>query len=342
MTGYQEILTDPSYAGQIVTMTYPHIGNYGVNPEDEESNRPHVKSFVMPRLLSPPEQQSRHPQPHRVPGMPQRHRHRRDRHPASSRRRVRIHGVMNAAVSTEDLDPDSLVGKARDWAGLEGVDLVREVTCDEAVMTRRRTTRGFASWPMISVSSGISSASSSRPAAPSPSCRRRTTAAEALAMDADGFFLSNGPGDPATRSLRHRHKPASWPRRVNPSSASASGTKSSASRSGAEIFHLKFGHRGANHPIKETESGRVLITSENHGWGIRSESLPDELEITRLNLNDGCVEGMRHRTAAHLLDPVSSGRVPWSARQLPSFRALRRSDGAAQELVRASQGRLVN
>ena len=292
MTGYQEILTDPSYAGQIVTMTYPHIGNYGVNPEDEESDRLHVKSFVMRDCCRRPSNwRATHSlieylESHSVIGI-------EGIDTRELTRRVRIHGVMNAAVSTEDLDAESLVGKARAWAGLEGVDLVREVTCD----TPYDTEPGDPQFRVVAYDFGIKrnivrklvEAGCAVTVVPAT-----TPAAEALAMEADGFFLSNGPGDPrpldyainTTRELSKSGKPIF---------GICLGHEIIGLAFGAEIFHLKFGHRGANQPIKEIDSGRILITSENHGWGIRSQSMPDELEITRLNLNDGCVEGMRHR-----------------------------------------------
>ena len=293
MTGYQEILTDPSYAGQIVTMTYPHIGNYGVNPADAESDRPHVKGFLMRDCCRRPSNHAatqsliEYLVEHDVIGV-------EGIDTRELTRRVRIHGVMNAAISTVDPDPEDLLRKAREWEGLEGVDLVRDVSCESRYIVRPE---GTVRYRVAAYDFGIKRNIINKlteqgcevtvlPAA--------TPCSEALALDPDGIFLSNGPGDPravdyairTTRKLAESGKPIF---------GICLGHEILGLAFGAEIFHLKFGHRGANQPIKEYETGRILITSENHGWGISPESLPECLEITRQNLNDGCVEGLRHR-----------------------------------------------
>jgi len=291
MTGYQEILTDPSYAGQIVTMTYPLIGNYGVNPDDEESDRPHVKGFVMKEC-------SRIPSSWRstcslpeylaengimaIEGIDTR----------ELTRRVRTHGVMDAVMSTEDLDSDSLVRKAREWAGLEGLDLAREVTCEKPYVVTPDESR----FHVVAYDFGIKRNIVRKLV--EVGCQvtvvpATTSAAEVLAMEPDGIFLSNGPGDP--RPVTYAIEAARELIGKKPIFGICLGHEILGLACGAEIFHLKFGHRGANQPIKEFSTDRILITSENHGWGIKADSIPDCLEITRLNLNDSCVEGMHHR-----------------------------------------------
>ncbi len=291
MTGYQEILTDPSYAGQIVTMTYPLIGNYGVNPDDDESDRCWVRGFVMrecSRIASSWRAQGSLPdylaERHimAVEGVDTR----------ELTRRVRIHGVMNAAMSTVDLDGDSLLAKARAWSGLEGVDLVQQVTCREPYHAGSDQAR----WHVVAFDYGIKRNIVRELVA--AGCRvtvvpAHTTAEEALALQPDGVFLSNGPGDP--RPLHHAIDTCRQLVGRLPMFGICLGHEILGLALGAEIFHLKFGHRGANQPIREHASGRVLITAENHGWGIRADSVPDCLEITRLNLNDQCVEGLHHR-----------------------------------------------
>jgi carbamoyl-phosphate synthase small subunit len=294
MTGYQEILTDPSYAGQMVTMTYPHIGNYGVNDEDEESSRPHVRALLMKSCC-------RRPSNHRstaslpeylaehgvlgVEGIDTR----------ELTRRVRIHGAMNAVVSTDDLDADSLVAKARAWEGLEGKDLVEGVTCAEAYEV---APPGEARHHVVAFDFGIKRNIINCLVA--EGCRvtvvpARTSAAEALALEPDGIFLSNGPGDPRPLDYAIDTARTLIDTADRPIFGICLGHEILGLALGAEIYKLKFGHRGANQPIREDSTGRILITSENHGWGIKGDSLPDSLVMTRQNLNDGCVEGMRHR-----------------------------------------------
>ena len=291
MTGYQEILTDPSYAGQIVTMTYPLIGNYGVNPQDNESSRPHVRGFVMKECSRIPSNwRSTQSLPafleeHDIIGI-------EGIDTRELTRRVRLHGVMDAALSTEDLDPESLVHKARQWEGLEGVDMVKDVTCAEPYEARPPDPR----FHVVAFDYGIKRNIIRKLV--EEGCRvtvvpATTTADEALALEPDGIFLSNGPGDP--RPLHYAIETCRQLIDTRPMFGICLGHEILGLAFGAEIFHLKFGHRGANQPVKEHSTGRILITSENHGWGILGDSLPDCLEITRLNLNDGCVEGMHHR-----------------------------------------------
>ena len=291
MTGYQEILTDPSYAGQIVTMTYPLIGNYGVTPEDDESARPQVRGFLMKECCRLPSSwRARQSLPayleeHGVLGI-------EGIDTRELTRRVRIKGVMDAAISTTDLDPDSLVEKARAWSGLTGVDMVAAVSCSAPYVESPEAPR----FHVVALDYGIKrnivrclvAAGCKVTVVPA-----KTTADEVLALEPDGVFLSNGPGDP--RPLDYAIATCKGLIGKKPIFGICLGHEILGLAFGAEIYRLKFGHRGANQPIKERASDRILITSENHGWGIAADSLPDCLEITRLNLNDNCVEGLHHR-----------------------------------------------
>ncbi|HJP31642.1 MAG TPA: glutamine-hydrolyzing carbamoyl-phosphate synthase small subunit [Candidatus Latescibacteria bacterium] len=294
MTGYQEILTDPSYAGQMVTMTYPHIGNYGVNAEDEESTRPHVRALLMKSCCRRPSNHrataslDEYLQEHDVLGI-------EGIDTRALTRRVRIHGAMNAAASTVDLDPDSLVAKARAWEGLEGVDLARSVTCDTAYEV---APEGDCRHHVVAFDYGIKRNIINCLLA--QGCRvtvvpATTSADEALGLNPDGIFLSNGPGDPRPLGYAIDTARQLVERADRPIFGICLGHEILGLALGAKIYKLKFGHRGANQPIREDSTGRILITAENHGWAIRADNLPDCLEVTRLNLNDGCVEGMKHR-----------------------------------------------
>ncbi|MGQ9606251.1 MAG: glutamine-hydrolyzing carbamoyl-phosphate synthase small subunit [Thermogutta sp.] len=308
MTGYQEILTDPSYRGQIVTMTYPEIGNYGVNDEDFESWRPHLAGFVV-RNLS---------------GTVSNFRASGDLGGFLKRfgilgicgvdtralvRRIRIRGAMRGVLSTEDLEDASLVAKAKASPGLVGRDLVREVLPEKAFAWDQTLS------PWIKL--GETVREHVPPDAPHVvaldfgmkyniarhlfDAGFRVTvlpgtasAEDVLSLRPDGLFLSNGPGDPepvryAQQTIRELHDRL-------PVFGICLGHQLLALALGAKTYKLKFGHRGANQPVMNYDTGRVEITCQNHGFAVDPDSLPDDLEVTHVNLNDNTVEGLRHRT----------------------------------------------
>ena len=306
MTGYQEILTDPSYCGQIVTMTYPLIGNYGVNLEDVESRGLSIRGFVVRELCRQPsnfrmtdtlDSYLRKANVIGIEGIDTR----------SLVRRLRIRGAMTGVLSTTDLDDASLIKKAQTSPDLIGLDLVKQVM----------PAKPF-EW-----SEGLSELGAS--GAPTPSgtgrefhvvaidygmkwnilrhlktigCRvtvvpGTTTAAEVMSHRPDGVFLSNGPGDP--RPLTYAINTIRDLLGKVPIFGICLGHQLMGMACGAEIYKLKFGHRGGNQPVLNKDNGRVEITSQNHGFAIAAESLPKQLEVTHVNLNDQTIEGLRHR-----------------------------------------------
>jgi len=304
LTGYQEVLTDPSYAGQIVVMTYPHIGNYGINSEDGESARPWVAGFAVrerSRIASNHRSEKTldaYLAEHGIPGI-------EGIDTRALVRRVRMGGAMPAVVSSVDLDDDSLREKARKAPGMAGQDLVTEVCAREAYDWTEGEPREFATTRE----------------APGP--RRRVAAMDCgikrnilrLLVDAgfvvrvfpatapaeeirafrpDGLFLSNGPGDPAAVTYAAATVRELLPEL--PTFGICLGHQILGLASGAKTFKLKFGHRGANQPVKDLTTGKVEITSQNHGFAVEAKDLERHgLELTHVNLNDGTVEGFRHR-----------------------------------------------
>ena len=307
MTGYQEILTDPSYRGQIVTMTYPEIGNYGINAEDVESSKPHLAGFIV-------RENSRIASNFRCDG-------KLDEYLAKHGivglagidtralvRRIRTLGAMKGVLSTTDLDDTSLVAKAKASPGLVGRDLVREVLPEQA----RVWSEGLTKWARIADDMSAPSYSEEFHVVAmdfgmkwniarhlqEAGCRvtvvpGTASADEILAQNPDGVFLSNGPGDPepldyAISTIRNLLG-------KRPVFGICLGHQLFALASGAKTFKLKFGHRGANQPVQNLDSTRVEITAQNHGFAVEEETLPSHLEITHRNLNDNTIAGLRHR-----------------------------------------------
>lgn len=309
MSGYQEILTDPSYAGQIVTMTAPQIGNYGVAETDVESGKPQVAGFIM-RDLSPIASNFRslgslrdYLTRHNIVAIG-------DIDTRALTRKLRFGGVMRGLIATGSVDPAELVEKTRQIAHMEGSDLVKDVTCKEAydfktsladavdeatygIQPLRRAKRPLR---VAAYDFGIKLNILRRLAAHGCEVRvfpASTPAAEVLAWKPDGIFLSNGPGDPAAVTYAIDNIKELSKTEV-PTFGICLGHQLMGLALGAKTYKLKFGHRGGNHPVKQLSTGAIEITSQNHGFAVDPESLPSDVKVTHLNLYDGTVEGLRH------------------------------------------------
>jgi carbamoyl-phosphate synthase small subunit len=309
MTGYQEILTDPSYRGQIVTMTYPEIGNYGVNVEDMESAKPHLAGFVVRNNSSLASNFRADGSLEdflirwgvvAIAGIDTR----------ALVRRIRQRGALKGVLSTLDLNDESLIAKAKASPGLVGRDLVREVIPSQP----RQWNERLSPWAKLSAPAAADVGSDvDKPHVVAldygmkwniarhlydMGCRvtvlpGTASAGEVLELEPDGVFLSNGPGDPeplvyaieTIRGLLGR----------TPVFGICLGHQLLSLACGARTFKLKFGHRGANQPVQNLDTGRVEITSQNHGFAVAEDGLPAVLQVTHRNLNDGTIEGVRHR-----------------------------------------------
>ncbi|MEG4998213.1 glutamine-hydrolyzing carbamoyl-phosphate synthase small subunit [Microcoleus sp. B4-D4] len=306
MTGYQEVLTDPSYCGQIVTFTYPELGNTGVNLEDEESSRPQIRGAIARNVCSRPsnwrcsQSLQDYLKQHNIPGL----------YGIDTRaltRKIRTVGAINGGISTVILDQAELLEQVQNAPSMAGLNLVREVTtrkvyewseATDSVWEFSPTVQPASGemWTVVAIDFGIKRNILRRLA--SYGCRvivvpADTSAEEILKYNPDGIFLSNGPGDPSAvtegiataRALLKSDKPVF---------GICMGHQVLGLSLGAETFKLKFGHRGLNHPAGLTE--QIEITSQNHGFAIDPDSLVPEVEITHLNLNDRTVAGLKHKT----------------------------------------------
>lgn len=318
MTGYQEILTDPSYKAQIVTMTYPLIGNYGVNRQDVESWKPHVSGFVV-RELSPVVSNWRadaslheYLERNGIPGI-------QGIDTRALTKKLRVRGAMNGFLTTEDMAADEAVAKAKSWEGLVGVDYVKEVTHQQPFTwdendeqsARFNLVRGNvevdarcvrdplppADIPIVALDLGMkyNIARQLRQQGFKVQVVPATTAAgDILEYKPAGIFLSNGPGDPS--ALGYAVKTVHELLNTGlPVFGICLGHQILGQAFGGKTFKLKFGHRGGNQPVKDLNSGRVEITSQNHGFAVDPKSLPADVTVDRINLNDETVEGMRHK-----------------------------------------------
>jgi carbamoyl-phosphate synthase small subunit len=309
MSGYQEILTDPSYCGQMVTMTYPLIGNYGINDQDVESDRIQVRALLVKEYQPVPSNwRSRKPlaqylREANVPGI-------EGIDTRALTRHIREAGAMRAALSTIDPDPESLVEKARRSRSMKGADLVLEVTCREPFLwkegRRRKVKKGLGNfeWPeepvkrrVVAMDYGVkynilrSLESKGCSVLVLPAATDSETVDR---LDPDGLFLSNGPGDPAAVTYAVETLQAQIGKR--PVFGICLGHQLIGLALGGKTFKLKFGHRGANQPVKDLETGKVEITSQNHGFCVDIQSLKDpDIQLSHMNLNDGTLEGLVHR-----------------------------------------------
>ncbi|MBW2689193.1 MAG: glutamine-hydrolyzing carbamoyl-phosphate synthase small subunit [Deltaproteobacteria bacterium] len=305
MYGYQEILTDPSYCGEIVTMTYPLIGNYGINREDVESSRPYLSGFIVKEACDIPSNWrsemslDAYLKENNIIGLAGIDTRALVRH-------IRDKGAQTGILSTLDLDADSLVAKAKAAPSIVGQDLVQEVTCEESydwtegvwdLENGYQQAQGPARFKVVAYDFGIKrnilrnlvSKGCAVTVVPAS-----TSAKEVLAMQPDGVFLSNGPGDPepityAQENIRQLLGKV-------PLFGICLGHQLLSIALGGSTYKLKFGHRGGNQPVKRGDGHNVEITSQNHGFAVDAETLQDNAVVTHINLNDNTVEGLRHKT----------------------------------------------
>lgn len=316
MTGYQEVLTDPSYYGQIVAMTYPLIGNYGVNDQDSESARAQVSGFVIEELSELPSSwrsQSSLPEylaANNIIGI-------QGIDTRALTRHLRERGAMKGCLTTESLSVEEAQRRANEGEGVIGMDFVKAVTSPESYEWDPED-KDSRRWTLARSSGQVEEAAVALPpvryhiVAYDYGLKRnilrrlrqhgfkvhvvpaKTLASDVLALNPDGIFLSNGPGDPAALGYAHEAVRELMQSR-KPIFGICLGHQILGCAFGGKTFKLKFGHHGGNQPVKDLVSGRIDITAQNHGFAVDAGSLPADVEVTHLNLNDNTVEGMRHR-----------------------------------------------
>ena len=307
MSGYQEIITDPSYCGQMVVMTYPLIGNYGINPEDFESDRPYLSGFIIKELSRVQsnwrsrgnlEDFLKKNNVFGIQGIDTR----------ALTRRIRDKGAQQAVLSTNTTDSQKLVEKARNSPGLIGRDLVKEVSCRKAYewnesewviqkgQTQLETTKDRPHRVLVydfgvkrNILRKLTRAGCKVKVIPAT-----TSADEALTTNPDGIFLSNGPGDPAAVPYAIENVKALLGR--VPIFGICLGHQILSLALNGSTYKLRFGHHGGNQPVLDASSGKVEITSQNHGFAVKENSLMKDVDITHVNLNDNTVEGIKHKT----------------------------------------------
>jgi carbamoyl-phosphate synthase small subunit len=303
MSGYQEILTDPSYAGQVVCLTYPEIGNYGISPEDIESGKIHAAGLIVRNLCEFPSnfrggatKLSDYLLENGIAGI----------QGIDTRKLVRVlrsAGVMRGVILHGDISAEEAVERAKAVPEMVGADLASVVTCkaaydwEEKAHALQPAGRTFDSFKLVAIDYGVKFNTLRRLRNLGAQIRvvpAQTSAAEILAMKPDGVYLSNGPGDPeavdyAIHTIRELIGQV-------PIFGICLGHQLTALALGAKTFKLKFGHRGANHPIKNTLTGCVEITSQNHGFAVDPQDFPSDIaEVTHVNLNDDTIAGLRHK-----------------------------------------------
>jgi carbamoyl-phosphate synthase small subunit len=319
MTGYQEILTDPSYEGQLVAMTYPQIGNVGVNSEDVESRQPFMKGFIVKEYTPQPsnwrsaEPLHKYMQRHGIVGI-------EGIDTRSLVRHLRDHGSQEAIISTLDSDPQALVAKAQASPGLVGRDLVRNVSCAEPYDWNEGMWDLGEGYKTRAASKGVKKGKSKSGSFRAPAfyvvaydygikfnilrnlaeagCRVTVVPAampaeDVLALSPDGIFLSNGPGDPDAVPYAKENVQKLIGKK--PIFGICLGHQIMGLALGGKTYKLKFGHHGGNQPVMDMTTRKVEITSQNHGFAVDADSLKGAAEVTHLNLNDNTVEGLAHR-----------------------------------------------